>query len=899
VLLQVLVVAIVLVLGGAGWAEAQCPAGFNDAGAECQLNADITATGTVVFTKTVHLLAGSSITALDATGFTLQVNSGDFIMESGSELDGDQAGACPRTGAPITVDLTTGQGNINLKPGSSVHSNSCAGGFIQLLTGGPGIAEIDGVVESVGTQSGTGQGRPGGGPITIVAGCELTVSDDGVVSSRGLDPGADLVHLEGCVVTIFGLVESTGRGHSTDVNKPANSCSDVATLLPRRNPVTRPGKPPESRGCVEVWAGSTILVDATGTHKGQIRADTGVGGTLGLGWIELLANGNITILDGPGNDGAPNNSVLEGFAVHANGLTSTNDEGGLVDVISKFGSVVTSGKAIQASHVGTGGGGGGGTINVLAGQDVSFGTANIEARGKDFGGGAQNGGTIFGRAFNGAVTGTAPGELDAFGGPPLGSVTLQGCGTGALGDGVNYTGTVIPAPAIILADDCGDTPEFPVYATPFPAADCRDVCIGRNPLKRGTKFLDVNGNGVRNLPEDVGLPGWTIKVFQGGLQAFSTVTDANGNYQFSLIAGITYVVCEVLQPGWVQTSPLAGPGIVACNFEPGLAPLGYEITLQVDEIDEGNDFGNQPLEENCPEDPRSIPTRIVNPLNPGAYATVCAAYADAQDGEIIGVFGNTVENCVLGGAKTLKITQCTLAEATAESSSSPVYDITSTGVLTIIGLDTVGGTVGWKVQSNGHDIRGVRASGASEYGIQIIGNNNAVSFNSVEDNAVGVRIEGDGNDVRGGTVQSNGGDGVVIAAGASNNTFRTATVKLNGGHGIVINGSGNTVRDNKAALDNNTGNGGDGILVVGTGNTLQNNETNDNGGHGIHVGPAATGTILKANKSNRGAANGTKENTGFEYKLEVAASAPTQNTADNVSIPQTKCGFFPGIGDCE
>ena len=45
-----------------------------------------------------------------------------------------------------------------------------------------------------------------GGAITIDACCELLVDDTGVVSSRGLDPGPDRVHLQACVVTVYGLV---------------------------------------------------------------------------------------------------------------------------------------------------------------------------------------------------------------------------------------------------------------------------------------------------------------------------------------------------------------------------------------------------------------------------------------------------------------------------------------------------------------------------------------------------------------------------------------------------------------------------------------------------------------------------------------------------------------------
>jgi hypothetical protein len=165
-------------------------------------------------------------------------------------------------------------GDIDLQPGSTIRSNGCSGGVISITTVAPGNADIDGLVESVGRVTGTGGTQaPGGGPITIKA-CNLTVSDDGVVSSRGSDSGADLVHLEGCVVVINGLVESTGPGHNL-ANNPANSCSNAPTNIPRRIPVTRPGKPQNSTGCVEIWSGTTVLIDSTGTHKGEVNAEGG------------------------------------------------------------------------------------------------------------------------------------------------------------------------------------------------------------------------------------------------------------------------------------------------------------------------------------------------------------------------------------------------------------------------------------------------------------------------------------------------------------------------------------------------------------------------------------------------------------------------------------------------
>ncbi|MBO9545403.1 SdrD B-like domain-containing protein, partial [Caulobacter sp.] len=76
----------------------------------------------------------------------------------------------------------------------------------------------------------------------------------------------------------------------------------------------------------------------------------------------------------------------------------------------------------------------------------------------------------------------------------------------------------------------------------------------------GVKFLDANGNGVRDAGE-VGLAGWTIFVDSnnnGVLDAGerSTVTDANGAFAFTgmpLSLG-TVRVDEVLKDGWTQTT---------------------------------------------------------------------------------------------------------------------------------------------------------------------------------------------------------------------------------------------------------------------------------------------------------------------------------------------------------
>ena len=151
--------------------------------------------------------------------------------------------------------------------------------------------------------------------------------------------------------------------------------------------------------------------------------------------------------------------------------------------------------------------------------------------------------------------------------------------------------------------------------------------------------------------------------------------------------------------------------------------------------------------------------------------------------------------------RELTITQCTNGRASPLDPSPPVWTISSSKPLLIIGPDAVGGKVGWLISTGGHELKGLRANGASLYGIQVVGANNKVSWNSVNGNggaanSAGVRVESNGNDLRGGTVSGNTGDGVQIVGGT--NSFQGATVESNTGNGVSISGTNNTIKSNKA-----------------------------------------------------------------------------------------------------
>lgn len=100
----------------------------------------------------------------------------------------------------------------------------------------------------------------------------------------------------------------------------------------------------------------------------------------------------------------------------------------------------------------------------------------------------------------------------------------------------------------------------------------------------GRKWNDINANAIQDFGEP-GLANWTIYVDannNGSLDSgeIFTTTDANGDYQFLLMPAGTHTIREVVQPGFVQTSP-GGNG-------------SHVVLLVGGAIVTGIDFGNRP-----------------------------------------------------------------------------------------------------------------------------------------------------------------------------------------------------------------------------------------------------------------------------------------------------------------
>jgi hypothetical protein len=204
--------------------DAQCVAlgGTISAADECEVSGAISASGTFNLSHTLHILSSGSITVPKASGGnTLTVNtSGGLIIESGGKIVGD-AGNSPNDSAADAVDITVvTSGDVLLKGGAAITSKQTAGscnggtgGDITLtssggnvttetgslissegahcpagaiaITASNGKVAIGGTVEAPSGVTGGGSSTtqtPGGGPITIRAACELTVT--GAVSSQ-------------------------------------------------------------------------------------------------------------------------------------------------------------------------------------------------------------------------------------------------------------------------------------------------------------------------------------------------------------------------------------------------------------------------------------------------------------------------------------------------------------------------------------------------------------------------------------------------------------------------------------------------------------------------------------------------------------------------------------------
>ena len=696
---------------------------------------------------------GATITITASGDITLAGDSGNGGAKISAEMN---AGSCSGNGRGGNITLTSTGGDITTLAGSVISASStpCSAGDIVLQATPSGAIDVDGSVLSRSLRSGDGSGKAGGGRITILAGCKLTVSDTGVVSSQGKDQGADLVHLEACKVTVEGLVESAlvqGGGHSDGVD---NACN---------NPPLHPGAGGTIifTGCVEIWSGTTIdIIKSQAGDNGEVSTD---GVVANRTWIDIFANGNITI----SND-------TPGYAVHANPSSATNNHAGVITIKSAGGNVTTTGNAIQANSVGSGGEGG--ILDVEAFGDVSFGASSIQAEGTNTGGGTQKGGQITVQAFNGLVSGNAPGELNANGGGgggTVGFVKLTGCGTVNPGDGVNYTGAVTPAsPNPVQPDSCGGAPTIPV-ALP---ANCSQTC------REGPEPPHCEKASVQTVLDPL------TGRFPGNLGPDKVIFVQNGD----IIQNFVDSAADLNNDGYIilmvvaKDNNLLGGSTkqkvdISLNYPKPFALFGCSVTL----ID--------------PDKNDQLPAGLIE-ASAGSPKNIFVMDLHGSGSEIAGWK-------VVGDGRYMR--------NVATGNSAVGMWLAGNGNTMHNGNGNFNGGAGIYVQGNGNLVDSADAFGNGGSGVWVSGASNKVLKVDAGDKGKG-----------------NKEDGVTVTG--AGNTIQEVDSFANGGNGIAVTGDGNKLLKNNLG-DRNKGNLLDGILLSGKSNTLQENDAYANGGNGINA----------------------------------------------------------------
>jgi hypothetical protein len=785
--------------------------------------------------------SGGNIT-IKAVGAVLLAGAGT----SGALISVDQlGGSCSGGGAGnITIYSDSVSSNaIATQNGSKITANArCSAGEIVIAASKGGV-DIQGLVESASTLSGTGGAqRPGGGPISISASCDLMISGTGRVSSRGNDPGADLVHLEaGGNVFVFGLVESTGPGHVVPV-QPANYCAGLK----------RPDKPANATACVEVWAGKNLVIDGSVGNNGEINADTSQSGGHKIAWIDLFARGNIAIY---GEGVGPYPANAHPYAVHANQFTG-NSMGGLIAVKAKTGTVTLTGRAIQAD--GTLGatsfqpaaGGIGGVVTLEANYGVDLGTASVRARGANLGGGSQAGGDILVRSFRAHVVGAASGELNADGGggqptKDSGTVTLAGCDTPP--PAVSYAGTAIPA-VTMGAASCVGKPALPGYVV-FPTSFCSPPipCVtGCAPpvisfCEKGTvkAVMDqVTGRFPGNAGADI-----VVDVRTQSLQsALDTATDVN--HDGYIIIGV------VARDGGVPGGQAYQQVDVTRAYPSPFALIGCGITLRDPSFCDGHAVVDIRAGAKSPEFPvgSGVTLYVQEITTTGSLSSPgWLVRGDGRFFEGVGALGNMQGMTFTGNRNTIRNSFAT---------------------------DNVNG--GIVMQGDRNTIETVQTSrNDAGHGISLAGNANTIA-NSTSggqggggNGAAGIQVRGTGNLITGNSVFGNTLDGIGVIGGTaiSPNVVNGNGSASNGGSGISLSGTG----------------GGAGGAVGIKGNT-----TRGNGLDGIQVN--GSGHKLKSNSSGGG---GSDANLACQYSVGSGNINMTGNTIGSVLIPGANGSAFP------
>jgi large repetitive protein len=315
---------------------------------------------------------GGDVTFTAGGAFSVR---GNGIVSTSRTSNGD-----PNSSRAGYITVNAG-GAVTLQPGSRVTAASQSAIQTQIAITGNGItvggsilagysSTLSGSMLTGDVFSGGAGANSAGGIVTLTASGtsspSVVIAGTGVVATQSGSAAAGRITIDGCAVSISGLVAS--------VSKDAANAS------------------------VTVRSASTITVDGrdlggAGTRRGIIRADA-THESAATYSVNLYAAEAIQVL-GPASGAI--------YAVRSNGGNTSKDGSGTINVISLDSTVTASGRAFQASN--TDSGDQGGKVNVSAKENVTLDTASIVAAG-DFTSTStdRKGGAISVRSYSGQVS---------------------------------------------------------------------------------------------------------------------------------------------------------------------------------------------------------------------------------------------------------------------------------------------------------------------------------------------------------------------------------------------------------------------------------------------------------------------------------------------------------------
>ncbi|MBI4457263.1 MAG: hypothetical protein HY644_15395 [Acidobacteria bacterium] len=344
---------------------------------------------------------------------------------------------------------------------------------------------------------------------------------------------------------------------------------------------------------------------------------------------------------------------------------------------------------------------------------------------------------------------------------------------------------------------------------------------------RGTKFEDLDGDGVRDAGEP-GIGGWRIFLDDNGNGILdsgeaSQLTDSGGNYNFVNLSAGTFKVREVLQPGWKQTTP-----------NPDVATASDAIAL-------GVDFGNQQL---------SVSTTT------------------------------TTTGTTTGTVTT------TTATATLTSSSTTATGTSTTGTTTITTTTTIPPTssTGTSTTGSGTSSTATTTTGSATSTTSPSTTGTATSVTGTATSTTGTSPTGTATS----TTRTATSTFVTVTTTTRTQTTTSTTLPgvpnqvLVGGPGIdnLVGGEGNDFLDGRPANDTLDGRGGHDTLLGGTG------RDNMLGGNGDDTIILRAGDVPPGERENIDGGGGTDRvvlNGGFSASVLSKGSGEKGNTGTDVA----------------